>query len=145
MSYRVSALRRVLVATNLDAASDAAIDAAASIAAPIGAEVVLLCVLEALMYTPPSMAAFAAKDPTTHAEATRRLTAQVERSRSRGVATASGKIEFGIAADHIVQHANSGDYNLLVIGNRGNKGSIADFVLPRSKIPVLIAPPATTV
>jgi nucleotide-binding universal stress UspA family protein len=132
-------LARILVATDFDAASAAAVDAAADLACATGASVHLLSVLEALMYTPKEIAAFAERDPRTHPEVTRKMEVAIGRLRERGVKEVDGSIEFGIPVDVILRHANEGRFGLLLIGSRRH-GSSAAYVIPRSRIPVMAVP-----
>ncbi len=132
-------LQRLLVATDFDLASEVAVDAGAALAREMGASIHLLCVLEALMYTPPDIAALARLDPELHPEATRRMAAAVRHVRDLGVDSVSSSIEFGIAVDVLVRHANSAKFDLLVLGRR-NHGSTSAYVVPRVNIPVMVFP-----
>jgi nucleotide-binding universal stress UspA family protein len=135
----MSGLRRILVAIDFDATSDVIVEAAAALARATNASVHLLCVLEALMYSSPEMAAQAERDPQTHPEATRKMVDAVGRLRHGGVKDADGSIEYGIAVDVLLRHANAGKFDLLIIGSRRH-GSTAAYVIPRSKIPVMTVP-----
>jgi nucleotide-binding universal stress UspA family protein len=128
---------RLLVATDFDPASEAALERSAVLARDSSGSIHLLCVLEALMYTPPDMAALAARDPELHPETTRHMEEAVRRLHELGVATVTGGIEFGIAADVIVRYANSMKFDLLLLGSRG-RGSTSAYVIPRVSIPVTV-------
>ena len=130
----MSGLRRILVATDFDATSDAVVHAAAAVARATDASV-----LEALMYSSPEMAAQAERDRRTHPEATRKMADAVGQLRDGGVKDANGSIEYGIAVDVLLRHANAGKFDLLIIGSRRH-GSTAAYVIPRSKIPVMTVP-----
>jgi nucleotide-binding universal stress UspA family protein len=99
----------------------------------------VLYVLEALMYSPPAIAALAQKDPRTHPEGTRRMAAATARLAELGVNSVESSIEFGIAVDVIVRYANDGRFDVLVIGSRRH-GSTSAYVVPRSRIPVFSVP-----
>lgn len=131
--------RRILVATDFDVPSDAAIETGAALARDANGLVHLLSVLEALMYTPPDMAAFAARDPELHPEATRNMESAVRRLHELGVETVASSIEFGIAADVIVRYANSGEFDLVVLGSRG-RGSTSAYVISHVSTPVMVIP-----
>jgi nucleotide-binding universal stress UspA family protein len=130
---------RLLVATDFDPASEAALERSAALARDSNGSILLLCVLEALMYAPPDMAALAARDPSLHPEVTRHMEDAVRRLHELGIATVSARIEFGIAEDVIARYANSGKFDLLVLGSRGN-GSTSAYVIPRVTIPVMVVP-----
>jgi nucleotide-binding universal stress UspA family protein len=135
--------RHILVATDFDATSDAVVEAAAALARATDASVHLLCVLEALMYSSPEMAAQAERDPRTHPEASRKMADALDRLLDRGVKEADGSIDYGIGVDVILRHANAGKFDLLIIGSRRH-GSTAAYVIPRSKIPVMTVPSAAS-
>lgn len=139
----VPKLHRLLVATDFDAASDAAVEVGAVLARDVSASIHLLCVLEALMYTPPDMTALAARDPELHPEATRQMASAVHRVHELGVESVSSSIEFGIAVEVLVRYANSAKFDLLVLGRRQH-GSTAAYVVPRVSIPVLVIPARRT-
>lgn len=141
-TYRTSGASRILVATDFDASSDGSLKAAAELARARDAPVHVLYVLEALMYSPPAIAALAEKDPATHPEATRRMAAAKARLAELGVHSVECSIEYGIAVDVIVRYANDGRFDVLVIGSRRH-GSTAANVVPRSRIPVFAVPSST--
>jgi len=115
------------------------LDGAAVLARSVGASVHILCVLEALMYTPPEMRTLAQRDPGTHPETTQKLADAIGLVHGMGVQEVDGEIEFGIALDVVVQKANSGRFDLLVVGARG-RGHVAPQVIARATIPVLAVP-----
>jgi nucleotide-binding universal stress UspA family protein len=129
----------VLIATDFDSASDAAVEVGAMLARDAAAEVHLLCVLEALMYSPLDIAERAAKDHELHPEASRNMARTVRRVQALGVEQVETALEFGIAADVIVRYASSGRFDLLVLGHRGRSTSSSAALL-RASIPVLVVP-----
>jgi nucleotide-binding universal stress UspA family protein len=132
-------LERILVATDLGPGRDALLEAAAMVARAAAAKLHVLCVLEALMYSPPEMRALADSDRETHPEATHKLAEVVARLRALGVQDVDGDLEFGIALDVVVEKANAGRFDLLIVGSRG-RGFFASQALTRSTIPVLVVP-----
>ena len=140
----MNTIRRILVAVDYTPDSDAAIEQAASLATQTGASLRLLHVLEALMYAAPEMTELANREPSFHIEATRKLDAVVRSLKERGHSQVDDEIAFGIAADVIVDHANQGKYDLLVIGalgrssfRRAHLGIVTEQVIRRAQIPVL--------
>jgi nucleotide-binding universal stress UspA family protein len=129
------------VATNFDGASKAAIDAAASVARSGRCSIHVLCVLEALMYAVPEMAAWAERDPRTHPEVTRKLRETTSTLRAAGVEQVDASVEYGIAADVILRHASGGEFDLLVLGAGGHRGDVEAAVVARAKIPVIVVAP----
>lgn len=132
--------KRILLATNFDDASSAAVETAVGLARAAGESIHVLCVLEALMYAPPEMAQWAERDPQTHPEVTRKLQDVLRAIRARGVETIDGAIEYGIAVDVILRHANGGHFNLVVVGNHGRGGNLGAYVTARTKVPVVAVP-----
>jgi nucleotide-binding universal stress UspA family protein len=137
-------LHRLLIATNFDAASEAAIEMGAALGYRAGgsSSIHLVCVLEALMYTPWNMAALSRRDPDLHPEVTHRVVTAVQRLREYGIENVESSIEFGIAADVIVRYAVSGKFDVLILGRR-QKASTAAYVMARASLPVLtvVSPP----
>jgi nucleotide-binding universal stress UspA family protein len=131
-------LHRLLIATNFDATSEAAIEMGAALAyrAAGSCSIHLICVLEALMYTPWKMAALSERDPDLHPEVTHRMAKAVQHLREYGIESIESSIEFGIAADVIVRYVASGKFDVLILG-RGEKASTAAHVMARTSIPVL--------
>jgi nucleotide-binding universal stress UspA family protein len=136
----VTVLRRILVATNFDGASNAAVETAANLARALGGSIHVLYVLEALMYAVPDMAAWAECDPRTHPEATRRLQEIIQVFRAHGVEHVDGSIEYGIASDVILRHANGGNFDLLVVGSHGRRGGVDTRLVAHAEIPVIAVP-----
>jgi nucleotide-binding universal stress UspA family protein len=132
---------RLLIATDFDAASDAAVEFGAALAKRVGpaASIHVLSVLEALMYTPPKMAMLSERDPDLHPEATGRMASTVRRLHEHGIDAVESSFEFGIASDVIVTYANSGRFDVLIVGRR-TKGSTVGSLLPRVNIPLLTVP-----
>jgi nucleotide-binding universal stress UspA family protein len=131
--------RSLLVAMHLDPGAETVLEAAAALAKETGARVHVLSVLEALMYSPLDLGPFEERDPELHPEASRGMTRAVARLQELGVETVTGGIEFGIAADVIVQQADPARFDMILLGRRG-KGSVAAEVMARASIPVLIVP-----
>jgi nucleotide-binding universal stress UspA family protein len=63
----------------------------------------------------------------------------VRRLHELGVETVASSIEFGIAADVIVRYANSGEFDLVVLGSRG-RGSTSAYVISHVSTPVMVIP-----
>jgi nucleotide-binding universal stress UspA family protein len=141
--YRAPAevsIRRILVATELEAASEAAVEIGVALAIATRASVHVLCVLEALMYSPPNMALLVKRAPEqTHPEATRKMVALVRKIEAQGVQEVASSIEFGIAVDVIQRRVERGRFDLLVLG-AGRRGTAASHLTQRLSIPVLTVP-----
>jgi nucleotide-binding universal stress UspA family protein len=133
-------LKRILLATNFDSASYAAMETAAALARPANGSIYVLCVLEALMYDTPEMAAWAERDPRTHPEVTRQLQETLSGLLARGVKHVNGGVEYGIAADIILRHANEPRFDLVVVGSHGHVGGVEAVLHARAKIPVVAVP-----
>jgi nucleotide-binding universal stress UspA family protein len=116
------------------------LEAAAALARSVGGSVRLLHVLEALMYASPEMTELARRDPRTHPEASRKMADAIRHVTALGVTDVQGNIEFGIAADVIVAHANDGRFDVLVLGHRGRAGGVYAKALAASRIPVMAVP-----
>jgi nucleotide-binding universal stress UspA family protein len=140
---------RILVPTDFSPAAEAAALAAAALAAEVGGHIYLLHV-----YSPPSVmlpdGSTFAPTPAQLVESSERaehaLTA-AQRSLAARVA-ADVRIDtcsrIGLAADEILRMAESGHYDLIVMGTHGRSGlrrlmlgSIAEKVLRHASIPVL--------
>jgi nucleotide-binding universal stress UspA family protein len=139
LSAQSPKLERILVATDLAPDAGAVVRTAAILGRSVGARVHVICVLEALMYSPPEMRALAEADRDTHPEASKKLADAVGTIHTLGVQEVDGEIEFGIAMDVVLGHANSGRYDLVVTGTRG-RGFFSSQLLARSTIPVLAVP-----
>jgi nucleotide-binding universal stress UspA family protein len=133
-------LERLLVATLLDPTSLGHLPIVATLARATGGSVRLLHVLEALMYSSPEMTALAKRDPNTHPEASRKMAEAVRRLTELGLTDVQGSIEFGIPGDVILEQANSGAFDLLVLSHRGRGGGVYARALAESKIPVMSLP-----
>jgi nucleotide-binding universal stress UspA family protein len=141
--YRAPAavsIRRMLIATELEAPSDNAIEVGITLALATGASVHLLCVLEALMYSPPDMVDLVNRAPEkTHPEATRKMKELVQRVTARGIEEVTSSIEFGIAVDVIQRRAEDGFFDIVVLGT-GRQATAATHLTQRLSIPVLAVP-----
>lgn len=136
----MSELKRILLPTKFDEASTAASHAAAVLARTTGGSVHVLSVLEALMYGSPEMAAWAERDPRTHPRVTVELRETLESLRAEGVAEVDSEVAYGIATDVILERANEGRFDLLVVGKPEGGGRVGSYLVARAKIPVLAVP-----
>jgi nucleotide-binding universal stress UspA family protein len=134
-------IQRILIATELEAASETAVEIGTTLAQATRASVHLLCVLEAIMYSPPTMVSLVKEAPEkTHPEASRKMTELVRRLRKAEIENVRSSIEFGIAVDVIQRRAEEGSFDLVVLG-AGRRGTSATRLITRLKIPVLAVPP----
>jgi nucleotide-binding universal stress UspA family protein len=136
------AIRRVLLATDLEAASDAATGLALDLAHDLGADLLILSVIDPL--------ARRSGAPARRVDQVRGLResaaqAIAERGRSRGVV-----VEFlvweGDPGEAIVEAAGSEQVDLVVVGSHGRGsmgrlliGSVSDHVVRHAPCPVLVA------
>jgi nucleotide-binding universal stress UspA family protein len=132
-------IERLLVATLLEPPLRE-VETAAALARAVGGSVCVLHVLEALMYSSAEMTELARRNPQTHPEASRKLAEAVRLVTTLGVSDAQGSIEYGIPAEIVVRYANSGRFDLLVLGNRGRSGGVHARALAESRIPVMNVP-----
>lgn len=141
--YRAPAavsIRRMLIATELEVASEGAVEVGVALALAAGCSVHFLCVLEAIMYSPPRMAALVELAPEkTHPEATRKMAELVRRVTERGLEHVTSSIEFGIAVDVIQRRAEEDGFDLVVVGT-GRRATAATHLTQRLGIPVLAVP-----
>ena len=144
--------RRILVASDLSDCSRAAIDCGALIAHEWGATVQLLYVSR----VPEVLAgdavllgdAFVDADVIKGHKELDRIVSELARA---GV-TCTSKVRTGFADDVLIEEANSGQYDLLVMGTHGRSGfkrlylgSVAAKVARRARIPVLTVPARSAV
>ncbi len=138
-------IRRILCPVDFSDLSERGLRYAVDLASQISAEVVLLYVHELSDYlVPPSPAALIDMWPTALETARRDLVALAARYAGHGV-TVSAVVREGVARSEIVQAASDLDAQLIVIGAHGRGGmsrlllgSVADRVLRRSPVPVLV-------
>jgi nucleotide-binding universal stress UspA family protein len=139
----------ILVPTDFSTGAEHAAAAAVALAAAVGGRVEL-----AYLYNPPSLmlpdgSTFAATpaqllESTARAEAALADSLQALRARAGGGVTIEGHAFMGPAAEEILRLADSGRYDLIVMGTHGRTGirrlmlgSVAEKVLRRASIPVL--------
>jgi nucleotide-binding universal stress UspA family protein len=140
---------RILVPTDFSTSAEHAARAAVELAAALGGSVELVH-----LYNPPSLmlpdgSTFAASPAelvavTDGAEASIASAVRALRSASDGRVRVEGQALMGSAADEILRLAESGHYDLIVMGTHGRTGirrlmlgSVAEKVLRRASIPVL--------
>ncbi|MGZ3440248.1 MAG: universal stress protein [Polyangia bacterium] len=139
----------ILVPTDFSTGAEHAADAAVALAAAVGGHVELV-----YLYNPPSLmlpdgSTFAATpaqllEATTRADTALADALQALRARSGGSVSIEGHALMGAAADEILRLADTGRYDLIVMGTHGRTGirrlmlgSVAEKVLRRAAIPVL--------
>jgi nucleotide-binding universal stress UspA family protein len=134
-------IARILVATDFEhGAADPVVHVAATLARSMRAALHVLCVLEALMYTPKDMASFVEREPArAHPEASRKMTELVHRLRALGLENTTHSIEFGIPVDVIERRTEEGRFDLVVLGT-GRRAASATHLMTRLKVPVLAVP-----
>jgi nucleotide-binding universal stress UspA family protein len=142
-------IRRIVVATDFSDLSGEAIDTAVAFAHESGATLDLVHVASELSYAvPPPMDVMSL--PLDMAavlrEATKRISAEEERVRARGVVCESSVL-VGRADTEIVDHADRTHSDLIVIGTHGRHGlphallgSVAEKVVQHAHCPVLTVP-----
>jgi nucleotide-binding universal stress UspA family protein len=141
-------LQRILVPIDFSGSADRAVDLALTIAGAVDGRVTLLYVFSAPATVLPDGSTFAATpsellDVSARAEqAVADARRDLER-RAGGVAIAA-ETRMGRAADEILRLAQSGEFDLVVMGTHGRTGlgrlllgSVAESVMRRSPIPVL--------
>jgi nucleotide-binding universal stress UspA family protein len=150
----MTAIRRILCATDLSPASEPAWDEALLLARLLGAEVVLLHVVSPMPiplegYLPPPLYVELVEGAQREAQAS--LDARLAHSSGPGV-KARGRVAEGTPAQQIVDVAQKEGSDLLVVGTRGRTGlervllgSVADRVIRTASRPVVTVrsqPPA---
>jgi nucleotide-binding universal stress UspA family protein len=140
---------RILVPTDFSAGAEEAARTAMALAAAVGGRVELVH-----LYNPPSLmlpdgSTFGATpaqlvETTDRAEAALAQSLQRLRAHGDGTVELDGCTRMGSAADEILRLAESGRYDLVVMGTHGRTGirrlmlgSVAENVLRRASIPVL--------
>jgi nucleotide-binding universal stress UspA family protein len=150
-------LQRILVPIDFSGTADRAVDLALTLAGTLGGQVTLLYVFSAPVTILPDGSTFAATprelvDVTERSEqAVQELKRDLER-RAPGLPLFA-ETRIGVAADEIVRVAETGDFDMVVMGTHGRTGlgrlllgSVAESVMRHSPIPVLTVregPPAT--
>ncbi len=141
-------IKRILVPTDFSPGAEPALAWAAKLANCFNAEVVLLHVLDirlaALAGLPPDMAAMPAVD-----ELVRSARAEADEQMARVAArfpSARAVIQEGAPRSVILEVAGNLDVDLIVMGTHGRTGlahvffgSVAEYVVQHSRIPVLTA------
>lgn len=144
-------LRRILLTTDLSEGSRTAYGAVAELARALGARVTLLHVFVDLIVPPPSGVPIAVPlhAPETRErleEARRQLAAEAD----AGLAGIEHEARTAAAADvagEIVRQAREGGFDLIALATHGRSGfrrmvlgSVAEAVLRRADVPVLVVP-----
>lgn len=142
----MAAIKRILVPTDFSKTSQAAEEQAAELASTLGAELTLLHVYEPIAWPLPEGYVLYSPEQLTEllTEADRLLAQAKARLEARGVKQVSVKRLQGIIAPEIVDEAERGKHDLVVIGTHGRTGiahavmgSIAEKVLRTARCPVL--------
>jgi nucleotide-binding universal stress UspA family protein len=143
-------LQRILVPIDFSGTADRAVEVALELAEAVGGQLTLLYVYGAPATMLPDGSTFAAS-PRDLVEASSRADqalADVRRTLETRAATAGVKVaaetRMGMAADEIVHAAESGAFDLVVMGTHGRTGlgrllmgSVAESVMRHARIPVL--------
>jgi nucleotide-binding universal stress UspA family protein len=142
-------MKRILVPVDFSDCSEAALDHASALARALGATIDILYVWQAPTFLPPELL-IAGPGPQqtltelTHHKAESELAEFAGRARARGAEIGEALVEEGYPAQRIVERADEGNYDLLVIGTHGRTGvsrallgSTAERVVRHSKKPVL--------
>jgi universal stress protein A len=145
----VQAPKRLLVPVDLAETSASVAAFASEFAEKLGAELTLFHVWEPPPFAPvESLYIVVAGDRRTLADHLRDECQEQLGTVLPGVARVTGrKVAIGDAAGCILEEADKGGYDFVVIGTHGRKGltrlalgSVAEKVLRRSPIPVLVVP-----
>jgi|KBSSwiS6_1023812.scaffolds.fasta_scaffold37329_2 nucleotide-binding universal stress UspA family protein len=137
------AIRRILLATDLSAASEGAAVQALELAHDLGAELLIVSVIDAgSLRLPGNRAALRVDQVRTGREASAQDL--VSRGRAMGVQV-NFLIWEGDAGESIVEAARSEQVDLVVVGSHGRGsvgrfflGSVSDFVVRHADAPVLV-------
>jgi len=146
--------RRILAPLDGSALAEATLEHVVAVAAGCRVpEVVLLVVLEPVSSLAfPSQAALdkdliARMEQNSQTHAQGYIAKMVDRLRKDSVA-ARGVVVWGVAADEIVDYARKNQVDLIIMSTHGRSGvsrwafgSVADKVMRRSPVPVLVIPP----
>jgi universal stress protein A len=142
-------MKKILVPVDFSACSETALDHAVKLARALGATVDVLYVWQAPTFLPPELLIAGPGPQQTLTELTRgkaeaELSEFAERARARGAEINETRVEEGYPAQRIVERADEGGYDLVVIGTHGRTGmsraflgSTAERVVRHSKKPVL--------
>ncbi len=139
--------KRILVATDFSACSQPAMEYAVLLARRFGAALHLLYVAQPPTFVSPE--AIVVMNEAIAAEVSggqKRIDEAIERSRE--LAPCTGEVQVGLAADVVTSLANSGRFDLVVLGTHGRGGfkhlvlgSVAEQVVRRSSVPVVTVRP----
>jgi nucleotide-binding universal stress UspA family protein len=143
-------LQRFLVPIDFSGTADRAIDVALDLAGAVGGQLTLLYVYGAPATVLPDGSTFAAsaRDLMEVSRRADEALADVRRELETRAAAAgvvlTAQTRMGIAADEIVQAAESGQFDIVVMGTHGRTGlgrlimgSVAESVMRHAHIPVL--------
>ena len=136
----------ILVAVDASDASREALDVAATLAAKLGSKLILLCVIDVTKLL--AVAGYETPYPVDVVETMREdaeTTLEECRGACEGKAAVSTLTGEGDAAEEILRVANEQKVDLICIGTHGRTGisrlflgSVAESVLRRSEVPVLV-------
>jgi universal stress protein A len=142
--------KRILCTTDFSACSQDALEQALRLAEVFGSKIDLMHVWQLPMYVMPDIIGGAPISPRVLEDAAREasereLTKWLKTNQARTKVPISSVLESGHPRDAILQRANSGDYDLLVLGTHGRTGlkhlllgSVAEGVIRQAKCPVLV-------
>ncbi len=142
-------MKRILVPVDFSDCSEAALDHAVTLARSLGATIDVLYVWQAPTFLPPELLIAGPGPQQTLTDLTRHkaeseLAEFAGRARARGAEIGGTLVEEGYPAQRIVERADEGGYDLLVIGTHGRTGvsrallgSTAERVVRHSTKPVL--------
>ncbi len=139
-------LKRILVPYDFSACAEVALAQAVALARRLEARLDVLYVSEMpIALTASAAAADAWLDEAARRRDMEKLLGDLRRA---GVASCDGDVVAGVPADTIVQYADSGRYDLVVMSTHGRTGfrrwwmgSVAEQVVRRARIPVLTMHP----
>jgi len=146
-------VKQILVPVDFSTPSELALDEAATLAAQFQAQIDLLHVWELPALVGPQDVYIGAALPPTIVESVKRNAEQTieefaARARARGVPVRDARALPGKAYELILEEAERGAYDLIVLGTHGRKswsrwllGSVAERVVRRATCPVLVARP----
>lgn len=136
-------IKRILVPLDGSKNSISGLEEAIAIAKPTGASITGLCVIPT---TPPIPVIGTQSDfKNQWTDAAAKFMAEAKKTSSRNGVSFHGKLLYGMATTDIADFANKKKYDLVVIGSHGRGsikelflGSVANSVVHRSKVPVLV-------
>jgi len=136
-------IKRILVPLDGSKPSLDGLHEAIEIAKPIGAKITGLCVIPT---TPPIPVIGLQTSFKSHmTDGAAKVISEAKKITTRNDVEFHGKLVYGDASLEIANFANSKRYDLVVIGSRGRSGlnelflgSVANSVVHRSKVPVLV-------